>query len=159
MGNPNIDELDGPELNKAIAKSVFGWSIYHFNDARSYYMLVDAAFSPVGLTYGTAPFQRYSNYEHATEDNAWAKDCPDFCQDIAAAWLVWEKLPTRIDDVLPDVLWRLDRVQPGLAHVSMGWVWSPEPYQPENEQWFVWGVGSAPLAICRAALTAVQVPA
>ena len=159
MGNPNIDTMDGPDLNKAVASSVFGWHIYHYNDARSYYMLVTPDFDPVGLTYGTAPFGKYRDHEYATEVEAWAKDCPDFCQDIAAAWLVWEKLPTHVDAISHDVLWRLDRIEPGLTYVSMGWIISHESYSASEKQWFVWGAGTAPQAICRAALKAVQVPA
>lgn len=126
----------GPELDKLIAEHVMGWSIYRYDKdvpKRCYYMLVDKSFDSV-VDDGS-----WNAGERKTEEEAW-KDNRSFSTDISAAWEVvtqlklnnWEFIIASEDDKI-DVTFYWD------AHRMEGAIFG----------------GTAPEAICKAALLAV----
>ena len=125
-----MENISGPELNKAIAQKVFGWRMYHYNDLRSYWMLLTAEGDSVEMQY--AALKTYRAYEHPSEEEAWALGCPDFCQNIAAAWLVVEKMLSLGYDC-------------SLTNNFGYWICGMHGYVNATEP-------TAPMSICRAAL-------
>ena len=72
------------EIDRLVAEHVMGYSVYHYDKdyaKNCYYMLMDGEFSPFLVNEG----------ERQTETEAW-DDAPMFSQDIAAAWMVVEKM-------------------------------------------------------------------
>jgi len=77
-----------PELDKLVGEKIFGYSIYHYDKdvpERCYYMLTDDKGDPV------TPYEGWHTGERKTEEEAWG-DCPNYSEDIGAAWEVVEKL-------------------------------------------------------------------
>ncbi|QGQ97005.1 hypothetical protein EHS13_20000 [Paenibacillus psychroresistens] len=131
-----IEAMTPEQLKRSVATDVMGLSVYHYDkdfEANCYYMLVDGI-DPV------APFDGLTTGERKTEEEAWS-DCPDYLNDIAAAWKVIEEMQVkgfatvlqRLGDYFaPDDLWECQ-----FGHMPMA----------KDE--------SAQVVICKAALLAV----
>lgn len=86
-----IDSMTPEQLKRAIATDVMGLSIYHYDkdwEDNCYYVLWNEALEPV------AKYEGWNTGERKTEEEAWA-DCPDYLNDITAAFEVAEKFKLR----------------------------------------------------------------
>lgn len=129
----------GPELDKLIAEHVMGWSIYRYDKdvpERCYYMLVDKSFDPV------VDGGYWNAGERKTEEEAW-KDNRPFSTDISAAWeVVTHLMNDRKDVIVQCVSFEVNRL------------FDCAIYEHEEEVAVTSMLGSAPEAICKAALLA-----
>lgn len=133
--NPRMSA--GREMDALVGREVMGFAVYRYDKDRAencYFMLMDADFNPV--VPGRAG-------ERKTEQDAWG-DCPAYSTDIAAAWQVVEKLSEQ--------------------HGVTLYRFADEPIG-ETEIWhcrfipmaaYSVTASTAPLAICQAALRAVE---
>jgi len=131
----NIDDMPaGREMDALIAEKVMGWH----SDGEKYpiYCFVNPTNNPI---YD----QIYVYKTKKDDDNGTPKACDSFSRNISAAWEVVEKMNT--SDL-------------GIELISMtgNTLWICHLYKRERGEVICDTSGTAPLAICRAALKAVE---
>jgi hypothetical protein len=73
-----MSDMSDDELRRRIAEAR-GWTIYHYDKGpRGYYCLLDDDGYPVNY--------EFRENERATEAEVWEKDCPDWPNDLNAAF-------------------------------------------------------------------------
>lgn len=133
-----IDKMQaGREMDKLIGEKLFGYWIDHYDKdyvGENYYMLMDGA--------GDSIVSGWDDGKRESEEEAW-NDCPKFSTDILAAWEVMERITEKH--------WKFKlRRLPGKDYMAYFQNLLRFPIECESAP-----SGTAPLAICRAALKVV----
>lgn len=141
------DEIEampaGRELDRLVAEKVMGWSIYRYDKdipENCYFMLVTEQYDPVTEDMGLRAGER------KTEEEAW-NDNYHFSTDISAAWEVVEKIGEKRFDV--EIMRRTDGRYFATC-IKVGNPLKDRLFEVHAE------AGAAPLAICKAALLAME---
>jgi hypothetical protein len=83
-----IEAMTPEQLKRAVATDVMGLHMYHYDKDHPdncYYMLFN------GMDAVADDYDGWHTAERKTEEEAWA-DCPDYLNDISAAWKVIEAI-------------------------------------------------------------------
>ena len=151
------EEVAGREIDVLVAEKVMGltiahrdWPCYTPPDGSTYEAAVedDGGAVPWGGERGPVYFRGTPYVDNGTPESAWYEPVPFYSTDIAAAWLVVERVAT------------IDKGEPGGLEVAV--IRYPDRWEchiETNSAAFlcIEEASTAPLAICLATLRAIEV--